>query len=315
VNAAKFRPFSAGFKSQQKITAGGTTATISINPNRYPMNMSLVWVISANGTGAVSNKIYSRHAGYYAQTAAGTQFCLRLNGQANLATDTGGYDGESLRINNLVSTTNYAVLINYLYPNMFDCGTSKTQSLYHNLQTFPTFGMFKTMDTTATVWRIWTTHDQNAYYTIDTGTFTRTAGSPWGTTPPSGGTLQGTGWNGPFGGTVPWTFNVATMYMVWADSYGVQQAGKYAGASAVQTVFTNFTVGSIIIFETTEGMFLFTEAIGMTAGNNYRMNLSGTVANAVLGDVCLQASGGFQLASTTTLNTAGRTYYFMAFAQ
>jgi hypothetical protein len=311
-STAKYRPFQAGFKSQQKIAAGATSATLSINPNRYPMNMATIWVISGNGTGAVANKIYSRHFSYYNQTAAGTQLAWTLNGATNTNTDTGGWDGANLRINNLVSTTNYAVLINYHYPNMFDHGSTVGSTINRgqvawNLQQYPTFFMVKNMETTGANWYLWTVHDPSAYYSLGSGTFTRTATSPWNNPPSTTGEL----WvaSGAF------TTLQASAWMVWADSFGVQQSGKYAGAGSAQTIFTNFTVGAVIIWETTEGMFLFTQAIGMTSANNYRMNLSGAVANAVLGDVCLQVSGGFQMASSTTLNTAGRTYYYMAFAQ
>lgn len=312
VNAAKYRPFSAGFKSQQKITSGGTTSTISINPNRYPMNMATIWVISGNGTGAVANKIYSRHFSYYNQAPAGTQLAWTLNGATNTATDTGGWDGQNLIINNLVSTTNYAVLINYHHPNMFDHGSTVGSAAGYgqvewNLQQYPTFFMVKNMETTGANWYLWTAHDRNAFYTLSSGNFTRNATTPWNNPPSTTGELWTA--SGAF------TSAQASAWMVWADSAGVQQSGKYDGAGAAQTIFTNFTVGAIIIFEATEGMFLFTQAIGMTTGSNYRMNLSGTVANAVLGDVCLQTDGGFQLASTTTLNTSGRTYYYMAFAQ
>lgn len=314
VNAAKYRPFSAGFKSQQKITSGGTTATISINPNRYPMNMATVWVISGNGTGAVANKIYSRHFSYHYLAAAGTQLAWTLNGATNTATDTGGWDGQNLIINNLVSTTNYAVLINYHHPNMFDHGSTVgsvigSGQVEWNLQQYPTFFMVKNMETTGATWYLWHVHDPSAYYTFGSGTFTRTGTRPWNNPPGLTGEL----WTAA--GGLTFTELQASAWMVWADSAGVQQSGKYAGAGAVQTIFTNFTVGAIIIFEATEGIFLFTQAIGMTAGSNYSMNLSGTVANAVLGNVCLQVGGGFQLASTTTLNTSGRTYYYMAFAQ
>jgi hypothetical protein len=312
VNAAKYRPFQAGFKSQQKITAGATSATISINPNRYPMNMATIWVISGNGTGAVANKIYSRHFSYYNQSGSNTQLAWTLNGATNTATDTGGWDGENLQINNLVSTTNYAVLVNYHYPNMFDHGSTVGSIIGYgqvawNLQQYPTFFMVKSMETTGATWYLWHVHDPNAYYTLGSGTFTRTGTRPWNNPPGLTGELWTA--SGAF------TSGQATAWMVWADSAGVQVTGKYAGAGAAQTIFTNFTVGAIIIFEATEGMFMFTQAIGMTTGNNYSMNLSGTVANAVLGDVCLQVNGGFQLASSTTLNTSGRTYYYIAFAQ
>jgi len=312
VNSAKYRPFSAGFKSQQKITAGSTSATISINPNRYPCNMATVWVISANGTGAVSNKIYSRHFGYWNASSATAQFAWNWNGATNTSTDLGGYDGQNLLIGSLVTTTNYAVLVNYYFPNMFDHGSTVGSIIGYgeikwNLQQYPTFFMVKNMEATGVNWYLWTVHDPSARYLLGSGTFTRTGTSPWNN-PPG---LTGETWtaSGAF------TTLQASAWMVWADSFGVQQSGKYAGASAAQTIFTNFDVGAIIIFEATEGMFIFTQAIGMTSGNNYRMNLSGTVANAVLGDVCLQVTGGFQMASSTTLNTSGRTYYYMAFAQ
>jgi hypothetical protein len=106
------------------------------------------------------------------------------------------------------------------------------------------------------------------------------------------------------------------MAYMWCSKAGSVNVGYYPGASASQNITIGFRPTTIIITDGsgTDGTFMFTASMGMTSGNNYRMRLSGAVNNATLGDVCLEDTIGFTMASSTTLNTTGRDYYYIAFA-
>jgi hypothetical protein len=124
--------------------------------------------------------------------------------------------------------------------------------------------------------------------------------------------------NGSFQvGTSTLVNNLNTPYeaFCWSSRAGYVNVGYYPGTGASQTVLIGFTPSTVIITDGsgTDGTYLFSTAIGMTSGSNYRMRLSGAVNNATLGDVCLTTTQGFIMASSTTLNTAGRNYYFIAF--
>jgi hypothetical protein len=315
INIANGRPFYAGAKSAL-IASGVTSSTYDIgNTNNYPFYYTFVLVVSGVGTGAVAARLYTRNqqfvrcsdanlpAAYYGMnaTAGGTQL-------------TAGYDGKNFQFNGLVSTQSHAILYGVQFPRIHCTpmwtGTGTAGARYHQLGDIPTYMWVRNTDISNTSTILF--HNAlgvDKYINISGNNAAVTDTTVWNNTALTATTITvGTS-------ALVNTSGAGYHAFAWCSRAGYVYVGNYAGASASQTINFGFQPSTVIITDGsgTDGTVIFTASMGMTAGSNYRMRLSGAVNNATLGDVCLATTSGFTMASSTILNTAGRNYYFIAF--
>jgi hypothetical protein len=312
------RPYKSGGTSAL-IASGVTTSQYSIgNTDKYPFYFTFLLVVSGAGTGAIAARFYSRHIGFARIQSGATNpnYWYGFNATAGATQADVGYDGNTFGLAGLVSTQSHAIFYAIEYPRihsmtMWQGSGAAGKLIRHQLNEIPTYMWIKSVNTATTNWYLYHNVLGNTQYinisgnnaaVTDTTFFNNTAFTSTTIT-------LGTNAN----------VNSASdgyMAYMWCSKAGSVLVGYYPGASASQTITTGFTVTTIIITDGsgTDGTVMFTSTLGMTAGANYRMRLSGAVNNATLGDVCLQATLGFTMASSTILNTAGRNYYYIAFA-
>lgn len=311
------RPYVSGGTSAL-IASGVTTSQYNIgNTNKYPFYFTFLMVLSGAGTGAIAARFYSRHIGFARiSSSTNSNYWYGFNATAGAQQADVGYDGNTFGLAGLVSTQSTAIFYAVEYPRihsmtMWQGSGAAGKLIRHQLNEIPTYMWIKSVNTATTNWYLYHNVLGNTQYidisgnnaaVTDTTFFNNTAFTSTTIT-------LGTNAN---------VNSVSDGYMayMWCSKAGSVLVGYYPGASASQTITTGFTVNTIIITDGsgTDGTVMFTSSLGMTSGSNYRMRLSGAVNNATLGDVCLQATLGFTMASSTTLNTAGRNYYYIAFA-
>jgi hypothetical protein len=312
------RPYVSGGTSAL-IASGVTTSQYNIgNTNKYPFYFTFLLVVSGVGTGAIATRFYSRHIGFARIQSGATNpnFYYGFNATVGTTQNDVGYDGNTFGLAGLISTQSHAIFYAVEYPRihsmtMWQGSGAAGQLIRHQLNAVPTYMWIKSVNTATTNWYLYHNVLGNTQYidisgnnaaVTDTTFFNNTAFTSTTIT-------LGTNAN----------INSASdgyMAYMWCSKAGSVLVGYYPGASASQDITTGFTVTTIIITDGsgTDGTVMFTASMGMTAGNNFRMRLSGAVNNATLGDVCLQTTLGFTMASSTILNTAGRNYYYIAFA-
>jgi len=317
-NVTTARPFKSGGTSAL-IASGVTSSQYNIgNTNKYPFYFTFLLVVSGVGTGAIAARFYSRHVGFARIQSGATNpnYWYGFNATAGTTQENVGYDGDTFGLAGLVSTQSHAIFYAIEYPRIHSMtmwhGSGVAGKLIrHQLNEIPTYMWVKSIDRDITNWYLYHNVLGNTKYidisgnnavVTDTTLFNNTAFTSTTITLGSNSAVN--------------SASSGYMAYMWCSKAGSVNVGYYSGASASQNITIGFQPTTIIITDGsgTDGTFMFTASMGMASGNNYRMRLSGAVNNATLGDVCLQDTIGFTMASSTTLNTTGRDYYYIAFA-
>jgi hypothetical protein len=310
------RPFVSGV-TQAAIASGVTTSQYNIgNTNKYPFYFTFVMVVSGLGTGAIAARMYNRFSGFarISSTLSPNPYFAFNTTAGGTQADT-GYDGNTFGLAGLISTQSHALIYAVEFPRIHAMtmweGTGTAGALVrHQLNQIPTYMWIRKTDPASVDWILYHNVLGNGQYiNITTNTPVVSDTTLFNSTSPTS-TIITLGTNAFVN-----TLNTGYAAFMWCSKAGSVNVGYYPGASASQEITIGFQPSTVIITDGsgTDGTVIFTASIGMTAGSNYRMRLSGAVNNATLGDVCLATTLGFTMASTTILNTAGRDYYFIAF--
>ena len=315
ISIANARPFYGGAKSAL-IASGVTTSTYDIgNTNNYPFYYTFVLVVSGAGTGAIAARLYTRNQQFIRCSDANLPSpYYGMNATAGGTQASTGYDGKNFQLAGLISTQSHAILYGVQFPRIHCSpmwtGTGAVRTNYHQLGDIPTYMWVRntTISDTNTI-LYHNVLGKDKYINISGNNAVVTDTTVWNNTDLTATTITvGTS-------ALVNTVNAGYHAFAWCSRAGYVNVGYYPGASASQAITIGFQPSTVIITDGsgTDGTVMFTASLGMTAGSNYRMRLSGAVNNATLGDVCLATTLGFTMASSTILNTAGRNYYFIAF--